>query len=61
MSTCTIGYSAYKRRAFNLQGKISEGWSRDWGDQGRQIIQDSVSGNVSEDISLSSDSFTIVF
>ncbi|KZT02079.1 uncharacterized protein LAESUDRAFT_794680 [Laetiporus sulphureus 93-53] len=34
------GYTAYKRRAFDLEGKINEQWSRDLGLTGRLVVQD---------------------
>lgn len=42
-STAIVGYSSYKRRAFNLEGKMAQGWSQSWGDVGRTIVQDTVS------------------
>lgn len=42
MSTAIIGYTSYKRNAFNLSGKINQGWSEVWGDSGRLVVQNSV-------------------
>ncbi|KAF8334680.1 uncharacterized protein EI90DRAFT_2914938, partial [Cantharellus anzutake] len=42
ISLTTVGYTSYKRRAFNLLGKINQGWSRQWGDYGRLVIQNSL-------------------
>ncbi|KAF9445753.1 hypothetical protein P691DRAFT_805241 [Macrolepiota fuliginosa MF-IS2] len=36
----TPGYITYKRRAFNLEGKVNAQWSRDLGADGRLRIQD---------------------
>ena len=42
ISTATIGYASYKHRTYNLDGKMNEGWSRNWDDLGRLVIQNSV-------------------
>src|ERR1700722_3694697 len=36
------GYVTYKRRTFNLEGKITSQWSRSLGDEGRLRIQNSL-------------------
>lgn len=36
------GYITYKRKTFNLEGKINSQWSRDLGTEGRLRIQDAV-------------------
>ncbi|KAF9516346.1 hypothetical protein BS47DRAFT_1292497 [Hydnum rufescens UP504] len=42
ISTTTIGYASYKRRTYNLDGKTNEGWSRNWDDLGRLVVQNSL-------------------
>lgn len=37
---CAPGYMTYKKRTFNLEGKINSQWSRDIGMTGRLRIQD---------------------
>jgi len=36
------GYVTYKRRTFNLEGKVNQQWSRSLGDEGRLRIQNSL-------------------
>lgn len=48
ISCLIVGYTAYKRRAFNIDGKLSGAWYggyAGWGDEGRAIIQNTVRVN----------------
>lgn len=42
VSTLIVGYTAYKRHTFNLDGKLSQGWSEMYDSNGRAIIQNTV-------------------
>lgn len=38
----SVGYTTYKRQAFNLPGKLSEAWSRSYNDNARLNLQNSL-------------------
>ncbi|KDQ06964.1 hypothetical protein BOTBODRAFT_620652 [Botryobasidium botryosum FD-172 SS1] len=42
ISVLTVGYTAYRRHTFSLEGKLNESWSRRWDDLGRLIIQNTL-------------------
>ena len=39
--TAAVGYLSYKTRIYNLRGKLSEAWSRDYGLTDRLQLQNS--------------------
>ncbi|KAF8315581.1 hypothetical protein DL93DRAFT_2057014, partial [Clavulina sp. PMI_390] len=42
LATAAVGYSGYKRRTFDLSGKIDQAWTQFYGDQGRLVVQDTL-------------------